>query len=342
MKSKVFGKLPKGDRLERISRSPQFRNGSFQNIESTPVMSPDSSWWQILRAYWNKPAGMAPSNPLPFLKTDLHKANSQRSSVLWFGHSSYLVRLNGINILVDPVFSGHASPVPFMVKAYAGSNTYSADDMPPIDLLVQTHDHYDNLDHGTVTALQKKTKQVIAPLGVGAHFEHWGYSPGIISELDWWESAEPLAGIKLTAVPGRHFSGRGLSRGKTLWAGFVLKTPEQNLFLGGDSGYSEHFREIGQKYGPFDLVILECGQYNKHWPFIHMMPEQTAQAAVDLGAKLLLPVHWAKFTLSLHPWNEPIQRVLKKAFELGIAVTTPKIGEPVELGRPYPVSEWWK
>ncbi len=341
MSLNVFGKVPSGERLVRIRQSSNYANASFQNIHPTPVMAEDSSFWKTLRSYANKPKDTSPPAPLPFVQTDLQQLPSAVPLIIWFGHSSYLIRINGLNILVDPVFSNHAAPFSFMVKAYPGANTYLAADMPEIDLLVQTHDHYDHLDYETILALKPRIKKIVTGLGTGSHFEYWGYDKSVITELDWWERGSQLPGIELTATPGRHFSGRGITRGKTQWASFVLKTPEQAIFIGGDSGYDTHFKEIGSQYGPFDLAVLECGQYNAHWKYIHMMPEETAQAAVDLKAKMLLPVHWAKFTLALHPWDEPIKRVVKKAAELNQRITTPKIGEPVLLGKSYPTSNWW-
>ncbi len=341
MAAKVFGRKPSGERLQRIQQSPNYKNGSFQNISPTPVMAEDSSFWQTLKSYINKPKDTKPPVPLPFIKTDLNNLENDAPVIVWFGHSSYLLRINGLNILVDPVFSNHAAPFSFMVKAYQGADTYSVEDMPAIDLLVQTHDHYDHLDYISISALQPKIKKVVTGLGTGSHFEYWGFDTSIITELDWWQTTS-VYDMELTAAPGRHFSGRGITRGKTLWAGFVLKAAGYTLYLGGDSGYDKHFKEIGNKFGPFDLAILECGQYNGHWPHIHMMPEETAQAAVDLNAKRLLPVHWAKFTLSLHSWDEPIKRVVKKAAELDLAITTPKIGEPVVLGKSYPNAHWWE
>ncbi|MES1225290.1 MAG: MBL fold metallo-hydrolase, partial [Bacteroidota bacterium] len=319
-----------------------YKNGSFHNTNHTPVMAENSSIWKVLKAYTNKPKDIKPSIPVPFVKTNLHHLENDTPVIVWFGHSSYLLRINGFNILVDPIFSNHASPFSFMVKAYPGADAYSVEDMPDIDLLIQTHDHYDHLDYETIIGLQSKIKKVVTTLGTGAHFEFWGYDKAIITELDWWNTAAPLPGLELTATPGRHFSGRGFTRGKTLWASFVLKTTTHSFFIGGDSGYDTHFKEIGDKYGPFDIAMLECGQYNAYWKYIHMMPEKTAQAAIDLKAKMLLPVHWAKFTLGLHPWNEPIKRVIKKAAELNLPVTTPVIGEPVIIGKSYPNTHWWE
>lgn len=338
---KVFGKNPSGERLARIQQSPNYKNGSFNNLSHTPVMAEDSSFWKTLKSYLNKPKDTRPPAPLPHQKTNLRQLGDEAPVIVWFGHSSYLLRIDGLNILVDPVFSNHAAPVSFMVKAYPGTDVFSVDDMPEIDLLVQTHDHYDHLDYASIKALMPNIKKVVTTLGTGAHFEYWGYAKEKIIELDWCDTAS-CYGLQLTAAPGRHFSGRGLTRGKTLWAGFVLQSSRHTLYLGGDSGYDTHFKAIGDQYGPFDLVLLECGQYNAHWPHIHMMPEETAQAAVDLQAKRLLPVHWAKFTLALHPWNDPIKRVVKKAAELQLPLTTPMIGEPVVLGKSYPDAVWWE
>jgi L-ascorbate metabolism protein UlaG (beta-lactamase superfamily) len=342
MHQKIFGKLPSGEHLERIQQSTNYKNGVFNNLSRTPVMAEDSSFWKTLKSYLNKPKDTSPPAILPSVRTNLHSLPAGNPVIVWFGHSSYLLHINGMHILVDPVFSGHAAPFSFMVKAYPGSNIYSVDDLPVIDLLIQTHDHYDHLDYTTITQLKSKIKKIVTALGVGSHFEYWGFDKNIISEFDWWNTQTVAPGIALTAAPARHFSGRGIKRGKTLWASFILKTATHNIYIGGDSGYDTHFKEIGNKYGPFDIAILEAGQYNAHWPHIHMMPEETVQACADLQAKVLLPVHWGKFTLSLHPWNEPVKRVIKKAAELNIKVTTPMIGEPVILDSSYPSSHWWE
>jgi L-ascorbate metabolism protein UlaG (beta-lactamase superfamily) len=336
----VFGQIPSGERLKRILQSPQYKNGSFHNLSPTPTLSEDSSFWKILKMYVGKRPPTKPPAIVPSVRTDLNKLRSDKPVIVWFGHSSYLLRINGINTLVDPVMSGNAAPFSFMVKAYPGANVYTVDDMPPIDVLIQTHDHYDHLDYNSILQLKSKTKKYVTPLGVGSHLECWGISSNDITELDWWEQTSIAPGIELTAAPARHFSGRGIKRGKSLWASYLLKTDTHHIYLGGDSGYDTHFKEIGKR-GPFDIAILECGQYNPNWPHIHMMPEETAQAAVDLHARLLLPVHWGKFTLSLHEWNDPIKRVTAKSADLHMPVTTPMIGEPVVIGEDFPTTNWW-
>jgi L-ascorbate metabolism protein UlaG (beta-lactamase superfamily) len=244
--------------------------------------------------------------------------------------------------LIDPVFSGNAAPLSFMVKAFPGSDVYKAEDIPVIDYLILTHDHYDHLDYKTILKLKRKVKAIYCSLGISSHLKHWGIDTGIITEMDWWEEQQLDEAITLVATPARHFSGRGIKRAQTLWSSFVLQTATHRLFLGGDSGYDSHFKTIGEKYGPFDIALLEAGQYNTMWPLIHMMPEETVQAASDLQAKLLLPVHWGKFSLAMHAWNEPVKRVLARAKELNIPVRTPMIGEPTVLGTTYTMNNWWE
>lgn len=340
MSHKVFGRLPTGKRLQRIKETANYKGGSFQNESVTPIMAEDASFWKTAKDFFSRSKNTDPSTPLPSVITDL-KALSLANAVIWFGHSSYLVHLDGKTILVDPVFSRNASPVSLFAKAYKGTTVYSADDFPTLDAILLTHDHYDHLDYPTILKLKSKTKNFFTSLGVGAHLQFWGVKPELIHEFAWWESKEIFPGMTLTAAPARHFSGRGIRRGKTLWSSFILTTKNHNLYLGGDSGYDTHFKRIGEKHGPFDLAILESGQYNVNWPHIHMMPEETVQAGVDLRSKYILPVHWGKFTLALHPWNEPVKRVVATATKMGIPVTTPMIGEPIVLDVSYPVKEWW-
>ena len=342
LEQKQFGALPSGERLARIQHSPNYKDGQFQNLSPTPDLAPDVSYWYILKQYMSKPDGTEPSQTIPSVKIDLKSIQTDKPVVVWFGHSSYFIKIKGKNILVDPVFSGQASPVSFFGKNYKGSNVYNVADFPELDLVLITHDHYDHLDYKTIMQLKDKTKVFYTSLGVGAHLEYWGINANNIKEFDWWQSENLSDSIRITATPARHFSGRKFKRNQSLWASYVLETSDYKLFLGGDSGYDTHFKTIGQRFGSFDLVLLECGQYNTSWPYIHMMPEEVAQAANDLNAKVLMPVHWAKFTLALHPWNEPVKRLLKKTISMNIKTITPQIGEKVILNEVYPDKIWWE
>lgn len=339
---KSLGTNPSGKRLERIKQSPNYKNNAFQNLSHTDQLSKDTSYAKIMKDQMNKSKHVEPTKVIPFVKTDLHTINAEEPLIVWFGHSSYLLKINGKTILVDPVFSGNASPFSFMIKAFKGADEYKAEHMPIIDLLLLTHDHYDHLDYKTLKLLRSKIKQIYCPLGVGSHLEHWGFEESRIAELDWWETNSFENDIEITAAPARHYTGRTMTRSKMLWASYVLKTKTHSIYLGGDSGYDEHFKMIGEQYGPFDIALLESGQYNSSWPNIHMMPEETVQASIDLKAKVLFPIHWAKFALAMHDWDEPINRVLKKAEELSVKVTTPMIGEPLLISKYYETKFWWE
>lgn len=339
---RIAGKLPEGKHKERLIQSPNYNGTGFKNLSDTPMLGENASYWKMTMDFFKKNRNAAPPGPLPYIKTDLKDLNSAEPKIIWFGHSSYLININKKNILVDPVFSGNAAPLSFMVKAFPGSNIYTASDMPVIDYLIITHDHYDHLDFKTISALKGKVKNIYCSLGISAHLVYWGIDPAIINEMDWWEETELENGLELIAAPARHFSGRGLKRAQTLWSSFILKSKSHTIYIGGDSGYDTHFKTIGEKYGPFDLVILEAGQYNTMWPFIHMMPEETVQAAIDLKAKAMLPVHWGKFSLAMHEWNEPVKRVLAKAKESGVGVITPRIGEALTIGKEFSGSNWWE
>jgi L-ascorbate metabolism protein UlaG (beta-lactamase superfamily) len=335
-----FGKLPRKSIKQRITASPNYQDGSFKNLEPTSMMAEGVSFLKVTKDFVSKQINAIPAKPFQLQKTNLKMFSAEMSSLVWFGHSSYFLNLHGLKVLVDPVLSGNASPTNFMVPSFAGTDLYSVDDFPDIDLLVITHDHYDHLDHRFVKQLQSKVKQVVCSLGVSPHLIHWGYDASKITELDWWEGIDTPQ-FQMTAVPGRHFSGRGLIRNQSLWSGFVLKTAHEKILLGGDSGYGRHFSEIGKRFGPFDLALLECGQYNTSWPNIHMMPEETVRAALDLGVIRLMPVHWGKFKLALHPWMEPAERVLAEALNLKQNLVLPAIGTIYHLNTDT-TGTWWR
>ncbi len=338
-----FGAPPAGQRLRKIRHSLNYQNGQFQNLSDTPMLSEDGSYFKVLKEFlFDKTKNKKPSLTLPSVKTNLLNLEPYKNVLVWFGHSSYFMQIDGKTILVDPVFSGNASPLRFTTKSFKGSDIYTTDDFPTIDYLFITHDHWDHLDYKTVLRLKSKIRKIITGLGVAAHLQSWGYDINIIEEKDWNEKVFLDEGFTVNTVPARHFSGRGFKRNGSLWMSFILSTPSKRIFIGGDSGYDTHFKIAGDKFGPFDLAILEDGQYDKNWRYIHMTPEETVQASVDLRAKKLLPVHWSKFSLSVHAWNDPIIRIKKEADQRNVDLLHPMIGQKVDLDTEQVFDLWWE
>jgi L-ascorbate metabolism protein UlaG (beta-lactamase superfamily) len=336
-----FGKLPEGERKSRIEKSPNFKDGAFKNLNFTPQMTGEGGFVKIMKDMFNA-KNRRPVNLIPSVKTDLLSLDHDKDILVWFGHSSYFMQIDGKRFLVDPVFCGNASPFSFMIKSFKGTDIYTADDIPEIDYLFITHDHWDHLDYKTITALKPKIKKVITGLGTGAHLERWGYNQQIVSENDWFDEIILEDGFTVNTTPARHFSGRSTKPKQSLWVSFVLKTPSLQIFIGGDGGYDEHFAEIGEKFGGFDLAILENGQYNTSWKYIHMMPNEVLQAAKDLKAKRLFPVHNSKFALANHSWDAPLKAITEFNKSVNQPLITPKIGEVVYLKdstQKFP--EWW-
>lgn len=342
MKSERFGALPTGERLKRIQKSPHYKNGKFNNLSFTPQLAEDTNMLKVLyRFIFDTTSNTKPNKTFNFKKSDIKNLPINEDVYIWMGHSSYYLQIDGKRILVDPVFSGSSSPISFTSKAFQGTDLYNPDDFNEIDYLVITHDHWDHLDHKTVVELEPKVKHVVTSLGTGAHLERWNYPSQKITELDWFEKKNFSNGFTFNAEPARHFSGRGLKRDQALWASFVLQTPHKTIYIGGDSGYDTHFKEIGQKYS-IDYAILENGQYNKDWRYIHLLPGEQDQAMKDLNARNLIPVHNSKFKLAIHPWKEPLDQILvnkKSNYELW----TPQIGEKISLNSSENhTTNWWK
>jgi len=338
-----FGRAPAGERLELMQKSSHFKNGKFHNLNETPVFAEgQGSFRTFYNVILKKPENRIPKDVIPSVKTSLLDLPKDSNVLVWFGHSSYFMQIDGKHILVDPVFSKHASPVPGMIKAFKGSDIYSAEDLPDIDYLFITHDHYDHLDYETIQQIKPKTSLVICGLGVGSHFEHWGYDKSKVIERDWNDTIVLHDGFIVHTTPARHFSGRSFARNNTLWLSFVFQTPTMKIFIGGDGGYDTHFAEIGKKFGPFDLAVIENGQYNDAWRFIHIMPPEVLQAARDLNARRLLPVHSSRFALGRHSWDEPLVKISELNKSYNIPLITPMIGEMVNLKDEHQVfKQWW-
>lgn len=344
MQLPVFGKAPGKSDLEKFSKLANFKNGTFQNIHETKMLADGKSMPKVMMKFiFGKKPGIKPIHPIPSMKPDLKNLPIHDDILIWLGHSSYFMQLNEKRFLIDPVFSAYASPLPSVNKSFPGTNIYSTSDMPDIDYLLITHDHYDHLDYKTVKALQPKIKTVICGLGVGAHFMHWKFDTDTIMELNWNETFQPDDQISIHTTPARHFSGRSNKRNNTLWLSFIVQTPKFKIFFGGDGGYDTHFKEIGDRFDGVDFAVLENGQYNLAWRNIHSLPDEVLQEAKDLNAKRVLPGHSCKYALSIHPWDEPLNQITELNKNNKIPLVTPLIGELVYLRNDQQVfKEWWK
>ncbi|UTX49965.1 MBL fold metallo-hydrolase [Chryseobacterium sp. MA9] len=342
---KAFGGVPKGKRLERIRQSKLYKKRQFQNISHTPSITEGYKMSKVTYDFFlgKKDPLLKPLKEIPSLHTDLKSRDKNQDVFIWLGHSSYYLQTDGISFLIDPVLSLYGSPFKYFNKAFKGSDIFKPEDIPNVDYLVITHDHFDHLDYPTVKSIKDRTGMAILPLGVGAHLERWGYAENSMIEEEWGTEVALKNDIKIVFTPARHFSGRRISKNDTLWSSYVLITPTKKIFLGGDSGYDTHFKTIGEQYGPFDYAILENGQYGEAWRYIHTLPEDVIQASIDLRAERIIPVHAAKFALALHPWNEPLQKITALGKEKGLNILTPMIGEVVDLNQhEQQFTAWWE
>ncbi|OOF71211.1 MBL fold metallo-hydrolase [Rodentibacter caecimuris] len=341
MQTKAFGQLPRAERLIRVKQSPNYKNDQFVNLSPTKIRTGNKSEWQIFYDFlFEKIDNIRPNHPLPSIKTNLNKISSDRNFFVWFGHSSYLLQIDGATFLVDPVLVG-GSPLPFINKMFDGSNIYSPEEMPEIDYLIITHDHWDHLDYKAVTRLQPKVKKVITALGVGAHLEYWGYPTNKIIELDW-EQQQEFDDVIITALPARHFSGRTLTRNQTLWASFMLETSNETVYIGGDSGYDPVYQSIGKQFPNISLAMMENGQYDNNWANIHIQPHELVRAIKELNPKKVISVHNAKFALARHSWKAPLEQLSQAAERENIPLFTPMIGEVFYFSENnQQFGKWW-
>ncbi len=332
--------------VERYSKSTNFKKGQFENLSSTNMDMSFGETMETLADFIKGTQNAKPDFELPVEKVDSlnWEQNDSTNRLVWFGHSSFLIKLDGKNILIDPMMGKVAAPHPWLgVDRYSTELPIEIEKLPKIDAVLISHDHYDHLDYGSIRLLKDKVNQFMVPLGVGAHLKEWGIEDHRIQEFDWWQKTT-YEHIGLVFTPSRHFSGRGLTdRFSTLWGSWVITGETKNLYFSGDGGFGDHFKEIGEKFGPFDFAMMECGQYNENWADIHMMPEETVQASLDVNTKVSMPIHWGAFTLSMHSWTDPVERFTAKSKELNLAYFVPKIGEEILLGTLKSKSGvWWK
>jgi L-ascorbate metabolism protein UlaG (beta-lactamase superfamily) len=344
IKQDKFGDSPSNEKVELYQNLENYNDGKFQNFSHTPDLAEGYTMTGIMYNFiFTKYPRQRPVDVIPSIKTNIKDIPLEENIMIWFGHSSYYIQLEGVRIIVDPVFSGNASPIPGTTKSFPDTDIYAVDDFPNIDYLFISHDHYDHLDYETITKFRSKIGKVICGLGVGSHFEHWGYEKSQILEKNWNEDVELAAGFTAHVLTARHFSGRGFTRNNTLWASYLLESPSIKIYIGGDSGYDTHFAEIGEKYGPIDISIIENGQYDLAWRYIHTLPDEVIQAGKDLKTKRLFPVHSSKFVLANHPWDEPLIKVSEFNKDTDISLITPIIGEVVKLNDSNQVfTNWWE
>lgn len=340
---RVLGSRSHGARLERVRASRRFRDGVFHN---TAPVKPGlkGSPLPLLGEYFFSETQREPRRALPVLdpRSLWQKPSETGLRVTWLGHSTLLLELDGLRVLTDPVFGERASPFGFAGPKRFHPTPVRFDELPPLDVVLISHDHYDHLCWPTMQALAKSNVPIVTSLGVGAHLEAWGISHARITELDWGDVAT-VKGLKLTATPAQHFSGRGMrDRNTTSWASFVLETEHHRVFFSGDTGLTEEFRDVGQRFGRFDLVMLEVGAFHEQWGDIHLGPHNALKAWEMIGSGAFLPIHWGTFNLALHAWDEPAETLAALVAEQRVPMLTPRLGAPVEPSRVETFDPWWR
>jgi len=343
----VFGALPDSEDYQRFAQSQAFNQQTLEFENRLPhlinELRNEASMSEFLVEWFRTREDGMPEKPLPEVKFDFDRFTqaSKAPKIIWLGHSSFLMNVSETIILIDPVFSPTAAPVNFTAKRFQPP-VMSLQELPRIDVVLISHDHYDHLDMKSVKFFKNSDTEFITPLGVGLHLNRWGIDSSRITERDWWESYS-THGIEFTAVPAQHFSGRdGFYNNRTLWASWVLADPTTKMYFSGDSGYDTHFLEIGKRLGPFDIALMENGQYDKGWRAVHMMPVETLQAFKDVNAKRLLPIHWGMFELAFHTWYDPVVTLNELAEAEGIELITPVIGEIFVLDATSQSTKWWQ
>jgi L-ascorbate metabolism protein UlaG (beta-lactamase superfamily) len=341
----TFGRRPSGARLELMKASPRYQDGAFRNTHPvTQGLKKGSA--PALTEFLCGGQRRTPPAPLPSVdpRPGWGRPPETGLRATWLGHSTVLLEIDGVRVLTDPVWGERASPVSFAGPRRFAPVPVAVSALPPIDVVIVSHDHYDHLDHPTILELGRLGVPFVTSLGVGAHLESWGIPAERITELDWWQSVKlPRAELSITAAPSQHFSGRGLSgRNQTLWSSFVVKGPRHTVFFSGDTGLTPEYEQIRAQLGPFDLVMLEVGAFHPAWGDIHLGPENALSALALLGGGSFLPVHWGTFNLAMHAWDEPAETLLTLARPQGVHLVMPKLGEPAEPTR-FPVVEpWWR
>lgn len=340
-----FGAGPDEAELVRFGQSSHFREGHFENLEHTEV-SPGGKWMQMLRRQLFGDEMRTPNCELPLFPTTkarLWTAPTSGLRITWLGHSTTLIEIDGVRILTDPIWSEHSSPSYWVGPTRFHPPPVAIRDLPHLDAVIISHEHFDHLDMATVRSLARNGVVFHVPLGVGSHLRSWDVPPAQIHEHDWWDGDEVARGVRVISTPSRHFNGRGVpGRTGTFWTSWSVVGPRHRVFFSGDTGFTEAFRDIGQRFGPFDVAMFEIGQYDRLWGEIHLGPEGALEAHRLLGARVFLPIHWATFQLGFHAWSEPAETLLRHAEQSHIDVLTPLLGEPIEPTEHPTTRAWWR
>ena len=333
-----FGAASTGARKARMASSPFFEDGKAQNLTET-YMGPNREWTAALGRYIR--GGQEPELALPVQTPSFSSSLGDAFTMTWLGHSSVLLEMDGVRIVTDPMLSKRASPFQWMGPARFHRAPVSVEELPELDAVVISHDHYDHLDMGTISALIDRTVPFLVPLGVGAHLEEWGVPADRIVELEWWEETR-VGDVRIVCTPARHFSGRGLTdRNRTLWASWAMVGPTRSVWYSGDTGAFPQASEIGDRLGPFDLSMIEVGAYDPAWDVVHLGPDAALGVHQQVGAKLMFPVHWGTFNLAPHRWDQPIVRLVDQAREKDVSLLIPEVGQTIPVGDAY-VAEFWQ
>ena len=350
-----FGSIPKDDNYKRMKESPNYSisEDKFlnQNPEVMNEMKKNSGFWanprkNLANNFFFNSNITSPETELPEDKTSLNEnfvKSTDNIKFAWLGHSSILMSINNKVILIDPIFASSASPFSWLIKRYQPP-VFKMKELPKIDFILISHDHYDHLDMKTIKFFKKnKNISFIVPLGVGSHLTKWGVPNSRIIEMDWWDT-KTIKGVKFICTPAQHFSGRKgfIETQKSLWASWVVKSGNRSFYFSGDSGYSKHYKQIGDKYGPMEVVFMDSGQYNTRWKEVHNMPDEVIKGFVDLKGENLIPIHWGMFTLAMHNWFDPPVEIKKRAKDQNISLITPIIGQVINMKKMTSTESWWE
>ncbi len=339
-----FGGRINNAHIALYSQSKQWNGKTFENRIETNMDFKLKDVPKLMISQFTNTKLRRPKLPIPVVPFSDAEWESvpEKPKYVWYGHATLLLQINGQSILIDPMFGGDASPIgPFSVKRFSDNTLDLIDDLPEIDLVVLSHDHYDHLDYKSIQKLKGKVKLFYVALGVARHLEKWGIPSNHIKEFDWWDE-QTFNGIKITFTESRHFAGRGpTDRFKSLWGGWIFKTASHNIYWSGDGGFGDHFKSIGDQFGPFDIGFMECGQYNEYWRALHMFPDEAVTAAKEARVNIAVPVHWGGFALSSHLWKHPVETFLKHANQEGVEAETPEPGKVMIVGESK-TKRWWE